>query len=133
MVVYTFSLFQLNFSTFKMIHKILLVSSYTFGILPLFINLVMNRFMYTEKYKDYKFSVFQWRTITSFSFIYFILLYLKPIDIVFQKILIQNFSYEIIFKAVLFFSVFTILIYTGIYHFKLIKTVKKIKYFLKYL
>ena len=55
------------------------------------------------------------------------------IDNVFKKILILDFSFENILKIILFFSVFTIFIYTGIYHFKLIETVKKIKYFLKYL
>ena len=89
--------------------------------------------MYTERYKDYKFSVFQWRTFANFSLVYFILQYVKPIDNVFKKILILDFSFENILKIILFFSVFTIFIYTGIYHFKLIETVKKIKYFLKYL
>ena len=89
--------------------------------------------MYTEKYKNYKFSVFQWRTIASFSIVYFILLYVKPIDTVFKNIHVLHFSIENILKIILFFSAFSILIYTGIYHFKLIKTVKKVKYFIKYL
>lgn len=132
-LVYFFSLFMLDFLIFKLIHKTLLVSSYFFGILTVFYNLIRNWFIYKEKYKVYKFSVYQWRTMANFSLAYFILIFLKPIDIVFQKILVYNFSLEIIIKTVLYFSIFTIMIYTGIYHIRLIKTVKKLKYFLKYL
>ena len=131
--IYFISLFQLDYSNFKNLHRFIIVSTFTLGSLPVFTNLIMNRFMYTERYKDYKFSVFQWRTFANFSLVYFILQYVKPIDNVFKKILILDFSFENILKIILFFSVFTIFIYTGIYHFKLIETVKKIKYFLKYL
>ena len=65
--------------------------------------------------------------------IFLILLYVKPIDTVFKNIHVLHFSIENILKIILFFSAFSILIYTGIYHFKLIKTVKKVKYFIKYL
>ena len=131
--IYFISLFQLDYSKFKIIHRLLIIFIGAFGILPVFTNLIMNRFMYTEKYKNYKFSVFQWRTIASFSIVYFILLYVKPIDTVFKNIHVLHFSIENILKIILFFSAFSILIYTGIYHFKLIKTVKKVKYFIKYL
>ena len=131
--VYFISLFLLDYSKFKIIHRLLIIFIGAFGILPVFTNLIMNRFMYTEKYKNYKFSVFQWRTIASFSIVYFILLYVKPIDTVFKNIHVLHFSIENILKIILFFSAFSILIYTGIYHFKLIKTVKKVKYFIKYL
>ena len=127
--IYFISLFQLDYSKFKIIHRLLIIFIGAFGILPVFTNLIMNRFMYTEKYKNYKFSVFQWRTIASFSIVYFILLYVKPIDTVFKNIHVLHFSIENILKIILFFSAFSILIYTGIYHFKLIKTVKKVKYF----
>ncbi len=131
--VYFISLFLLDYLKFKIIHRLLIIFIGAFGILPVFTNLIMNRFMYTEKYKNYKFSVFQWRTIASFSIVYFILLYVKPIDTVFKNIHVLHFSIENILKIILFFSAFSILIYTGIYHFKLIKTVKKVKYFIKYL
>ena len=131
--IYFISLFLLDYSKFKVIHRLLIIFISAFGILPVFTNLIMNRFMYTEKYKNYKFSVFQWRTIASFSIVYFILLYVKPIDTVFKNIHVLHFSIENILKIILFFSAFSILIYTGIYHFKLIKTVKKVKYFIKYL
>ena len=132
-IIYGLFLFQLDFTKFKIIHKILLVSTYFFGISTIFINLILNRFMYTEKYKNYRFSVYQWRTLASFSFSYLILIFLKPIEEIFQRILIQNYSFEIILKIFLFFCVFTLLFYTGIYHIKLIKTIKKVKPFLKYL
>ena len=131
--IYFISLFLLDYSKFKIIHRLLKIFISSFAILPVFTNLIMNRFMYTEKYKNYKFSIFQWRTIASFSIFYFISSYLKPIDTVFKNILVLHFSFENILKIILLFSAFSILIYTGIYHFKLIKTVKKVKYFLKYL
>jgi hypothetical protein len=68
--IYFISLFQLDYSKFKIIHRLLIIFIGAFGILPVFTNLIMNRFMYTEKYKNYKFSVFQWRTIASFSIVY---------------------------------------------------------------
>lgn len=71
--IYFISLFQLDYSKFKIIHRLLIIFIGAFGILPVFTNLIMNRFMYTEKYKNYKFSIFQWRTIASFSIVYFIL------------------------------------------------------------
>ena len=131
--IYLISLSKFNFATFKYVHKSLLVASYIFVISLVFFNLIQNRFMYNEKYKEYKFSVYQWRTTGVFSFGYLILLFLKPIESIFQKILVYDFSFEVILKLLLFFSFYTIMLYTGIYHFKLIKTVKKVKYFLKYL
>ena len=131
--VYLSSLFKFNFATFKYVHKSLLIASYIITISIVFFNLIQNRFMYNEKYKEYKFSVYQWRTTGVFSFSYLILLYLKPIESIFQKILVYDFSFEVILKLLLFFSFYTIMLYTGIYHLKLINTVKKVKPFLKYL
>lgn len=131
--VYSYSLFNFNFFSFKYIHKTSLISSYTFAIGLVLFNLMKNKFIHQAKYKAYKFSIYQWRTFASFSFAYFILIFVTPIEPIFQKFFVYDFSFELIIKLVLFFSVYTLMFYTGIYHFRLIKTVQKVKYFLKYL
>ncbi len=132
-VITLLSLYQFDFSKFKMINKALIILSYTFGILPVFYNIIINRFMYSEKYKNHRFSTYQWRVIASFSIVYFIGLYIQPIYDIFNNIQNQHYSFETIIKLILYFSIFTIMIYTGVYHIRLLRTIKKVKFFIKYL
>ena len=104
-----------------------------FPFIVIFYNLIFNRIFYKKKYQNLRFSIFHWRIYFIFSFGYFGLQYIKPINKVIENINQNNFNFETIIKTFIFFLLVLGYTYTGIAQLKFAKTVKKIKPFLKYL
>lgn len=127
--VYLLLLFILNFDNFKTIVKPSAILPIVLSIFVYFYNLFYNGFAFKEKYKNYKFSLYEWRSIFTVNLINWIALYLKPMQSIFQNILAHHFSLETIFKSFLFLSIIFLGIYTLVNQLKLTSTLKKIRPF----
>ncbi len=107
------------------------LSCFAFAFLPIIYNIIMNSEAYKKKYQHYKFSVYHDRIVVAFSFVYFMLMYLKPFDEWFSAFINLEFSQFILFKALCLMALYFILVYTGIWQIRFAKKMKKIKKFLK--
>ena len=111
----------------ELVSELLFYGALIFAALPMLLVLINNFSLASKKYENTKFSIFQWRTNISFALIVLISTYIKPIDETFQRYMNNDFSLDMILKLSLFFFMFFILIYTGLFMTKFYNVMKKLK------